>query len=295
MRKEEIRKMKKEVDDKRTKMKTTTPIQVKKEEDPAPATTKRMAYDFDDDGFPIWEERPMPPDRIQPTPPGWDTNLWVMHLNKMYQEIIRNAYDKLYKSVERKKKRQRELEESERKAQEKRKKEEEERNKNKEKEAEKEKKRKERRELAVKMEAAGEEQVKNFFDEGFAIMGINITDDEMDNDDKKEEENKQEHKKLEEMPNHGQQLSDAHFGMSMDISSSLTQNAEIYNQEDENGEDKRIPFGSDLYNSDASSEKSSSSTTPVTHRKSQRISSKQTLLTPHKKLSSQRRKNVVRS
>ena len=42
-----------------------------------------------------------------------------------------------------------------------------------------------------------------------------------------------------------------------------------------------------MYNSDASSEKSSSSTTPVTHRKSQRITSKQTVLTPHKTLSTQ--------
>ena len=79
------------------------------------------------------------------------------------------------------------------------------------------------------------------------------------------------------MPNYGKQLSDGNVGMSMDID----------NLDDENGEDKRIPFGGDLYNSDASSEKSSSSTTPVTHRKSQRINSKQSLLTPHKTLSSQ--------
>ena len=84
MRKTEIRKMKKEVDDKRTRKKIPTTIEVKKEGDQAPATTKRMAYDFDDKGFPIWEERPIPPESIGPTPPGWDTNLWVTHLTKTY-------------------------------------------------------------------------------------------------------------------------------------------------------------------------------------------------------------------
>ena len=275
MRKDEIRRMKKEVDDKRTRMKTATPIQVKKEGDEAPATTKRMAYDFDAEGFPIWEERPILPESIGPTPPGWDTNLWVTHLNNTYQQIRRSGYDKLYKSVEWRKKRQRELEEAERKVQEKRKQEEEERNK--EKESDKERKKKERRELAAKMEAAEEEKVKKSFDEGFAIMGFNITDDEIDSDDEKEEGSKKEHKKLEQMPNYSKELSDGNIGMSMDID----------NVGDENGEDKRIPFGGDLYNSDAFSEKSSSSTTPVTHRKSQRITSKQTLLTPHKTLSTQ--------
>ena len=74
MRKTEIRKMKKEVDDKKTRKKILTAIEVKKEGDQAPVTTKRMAYDFDEEGFPIWEERPIPPESIGPTPPGWDTN-----------------------------------------------------------------------------------------------------------------------------------------------------------------------------------------------------------------------------
>ena len=274
MRKTEIRKMKKEVDDKRTRMKIGTTIQVKKEGDQPAVTTKKMAYDFDERGFPIWEERPIPPESIGPTPPGWDTNLWVMHLNKTYQEIRRSGYDKLYKSVEQKKKRQRELEESERKVQEKRKEEEE---RNKQNEIEKERKKKEIRELTAKMEAEGEEKVINLFHEGFAIMGFNITDDELDSDEEKEEGNKKECSKLQEMPNDGKELSDGNIGMSMDID----------NLGDENSEDKRIPFGGNLYNSDASSEKSSSSTTPVTHRKSQRITSKQTLLTPHKTLSMQ--------
>ena len=63
----------------------------------------------------------------------------------------------------------------------------------------------------------------------------------------------------------------------------------------ENGEEKRIPIGGDLYNSDASSEKSSSSTTPVTCRKSQRITSKQTLLTFSQNTFNPRRPDVVRS
>ena len=120
------------------------------------------------------------------------------------------------------------------------------------------------------MEAEGEEKVKNLFAEGFAIMGFNITDDEIDSEDKKEEQNKKEHNKLEEKANNT-----GNGGMSMEIDT----------VGDENGEEKRIPIGGDLYNSDASSEKSSSSTTPVTRRKLQRITSKQTLLTSHKTLS----------
>ena len=166
------------------------------------------------------------------------------------------------------------MEESERKAQERQKVEEERNRQNK---TEKERKKKERRELAAKMETEGEEKVKNLFEEGFAIMGFNITDDEIDSDDEKEEENKKEQNKLEETPNYGKQLSDGNVSMSK----------EIDNVGDENGEDKRIPIGGDLYNSDASSEKSSSSTTPVTCRKLQRITSKQTVLTPHKTISTQ--------
>ena len=125
MRKTEIGKMKKEVDEKKTRKKIPTASEVKKEGDQAQVTTQRMVYDFDEEGFPIWEERPIPPESIGPTPPGWDTNLWVTHLTKTYQEISRSGYNKLYKSVERKKKRQRDLEEAERKAQEKQKEEEE--------------------------------------------------------------------------------------------------------------------------------------------------------------------------
>ena len=122
MRKTEIGKMKKEVDEKKTRKKIPTASEVKKEVDQAQATTQRIAYDFDEEGFPIWEERPIPPESIGPTAPGWDTNLWVTHLTKTYQEIRRSGYNKLYKSVECKKKRQRDLEGAERKAQEKRKK-----------------------------------------------------------------------------------------------------------------------------------------------------------------------------
>ena len=103
-------------------------------------------------------------------------------------------------------------------------------------------------------------------------MSFNITDDEIDSNHEKEEQNKKERNKLEEKPNNN-----GNGSMSM----------EIDNVGDKNGEDKRIPIGGDLYNSDASSEKSSWSTTPVNHRKSQRITSKQTLLTSHKTLPTQ--------
>ena len=89
------------------------------------------------------------------------------------------------------------------------------------------------------MEAEGEEKVKNLFAEGFAIMGFNITDDEIDSDDKKEEQNKKERNKLEEKANNT-----GNGGMSMEIDT-------VGNK---NGEEKRIPIGGDLYNSDASSE-----------------------------------------
>ena len=79
------------------------------------------------------------------------------------------------------------------------------------------------------METEGEEKVKNLFEEGFAIMGFNITDDEIDSDDEKEEENKKERNKLEETPNYGKQLSDGNVSMSK----------EIDNVGDENGEDKK--------------------------------------------------------
>ena len=74
-----------------------------------------MAYDFDEDGFLIWEDRPIPKKKVGDTAPGWDTGCCIVHLNKTYQNIRKDTFDRLYKSVECKKKRRRDLEEAERK------------------------------------------------------------------------------------------------------------------------------------------------------------------------------------
>ena len=37
---------------------------------------KKMAFTFDEEGLPIWEEKEFPRDRIPPRPHGWDQHLW---------------------------------------------------------------------------------------------------------------------------------------------------------------------------------------------------------------------------
>ena len=153
----------------------------------------------------------------------------------------------------------------------------------------KEKKQKAKRELAVKMEAAGEAQVQRFSNEGFANLGIDITDDEQDDGNLLEDEQKKELSRVDEEEMNGKERVAKQSGMSLDIVSPVNQDAAIVNDDEENGDcERRVPFGSDLYHYDVSSEKSSTSaSTSFVCRKLLCISSKQTDKTPQKQLSTQ--------
>ena len=63
---------------------------------------KKMAFTFDDEGLPIWEEKEFPWDRIPPRPHGWDQHLWDVKCFRTFAEMRKAQYDALMASCQRK-------------------------------------------------------------------------------------------------------------------------------------------------------------------------------------------------
>ena len=63
---------------------------------------KKMAFTFDDEGLPIWEEKEFPWDRIPPRPHGWDQHLWDMKCLRTFAEMRKAQYNALMASCQRK-------------------------------------------------------------------------------------------------------------------------------------------------------------------------------------------------
>ena len=63
---------------------------------------KKMAFEFDADGLPIWEEKVVPQESVPPRPSGWDQKNWEAHLNKTYHDMRTRHFKALLASCKHK-------------------------------------------------------------------------------------------------------------------------------------------------------------------------------------------------
>ena len=131
---------------------------------------QNLLYEFDAEGLPIWAEKQLPKEKLTKKPPGWDQDKWENELNRRFNNIRKNAFDKLYKSCKRKSECHLQQEEAERIR-----KEEEERH------AE-ERRKADRQRRAEEMEKEADQMLQDKFELSWKESGIDISKDEENGD-----------------------------------------------------------------------------------------------------------------
>ena len=161
------------------------PKKIKVEDPP-----KKMAFTFDDEGLPIWEEKEFPWDRIPPRPHGWDQHLWDAKCLRTFSEMRKAQYDALIASCQRKleSKRKQEREEQERI----------EKQKILDAADEEKRRQEEKRKKVRQMEEEGEKYMWDIFEMEWSKMGCTMADDEQENGDG-ETDNNNENEKTDEI------------------------------------------------------------------------------------------------
>ena len=118
--------------------------------------------------MPIWTKKQLPKEKVTKKPPGWDQDKWENELNRRFNSIRKNAFDKLYKSCKRKRECHLQEEETEciRKEEEAR-------------HAE-ERRKAERQRHAEEMEKEADQMLQDEFKLSWKELGIDISEDEED-------------------------------------------------------------------------------------------------------------------
>ena len=249
---------------------------------PERTTDPKMAFEFDNDGLPIWEEKVFPIEKMPPKPDFFfsDLNSWRKSLDDHYCKIRRKQYDLLHrhclKKLTRKRaKEQKEREEKERKETEQRQRKQKEeaerraaedlRKQHEEEEKKKEEERalEEKRQNAVKMQEQGMASVESYFKQAWDGMSINLSDDDdaATSPAESDEHNKEENGLI----------PPAHIKMEQDDEDNKQEDQLIPPADikmEENG--SRRPLGSEISDDSVSDVSSAVSHTPV--RRSPRIS-----------------------
>ena len=136
----------------------------------------KMAYEFDKDGLPIWEEnKPFPPDKMPPRPSGYDLINWKTHVQNHYDSLRKKQYDILLKQCTRKLNKKKAAQEKERKRKEEEdrlKKEQEER----QRQEEMERKKQEKRQKAAEVEKAGMLSIDTYFQSTLTDLDLSLSE-----------------------------------------------------------------------------------------------------------------------